>query len=297
MGAVIRGRSNRQMRLLHLLHMVEIAFAKLHGAGNDFVLIEEFGHPDAINYAELAKSIGNRRTAVGFDQLMLVTKNSAATSGFGYLIFNSDGSRAQQCGNGARAVAWWLMRQHGLRAPFELASPAGLVRVSQTANGQIGVSLGKPEFLPAKIPMRAGAPALRYQSHVAGQAIEFSSLSLGNPHATILVPSVANAEVERIGAALQSHSDFPERVNVGFCEVISRNYAKLRVYERGAGETLACGSGACAAAINLIRLGLVERSVTLALPGGELSISWPSDGAEVVLSGPVVHVFDGRLTH
>ncbi len=277
--------------------MLEIAFAKLHGAGNDFALIEQFGLPEALNYADLAQALGNRRTAVGFDQMMLVTRNPTASSGFGYLIFNSDGSRAQQCGNGARAVAWWLIHRHGLRAPFALASPAGLVNVSQTANGQIGVSLGKPEFLPAKIPMRAALPALRYQTNVAGQLLEFSSLSLGNPHATVLVPSVANAEVERIGSALQTHSDFPDRVNVGFCEVVSRSYAKLRVYERGAGETLACGSGACAAAINLIRLDLVERQLTLALPGGELGVSWPTDDADVVLSGPVVHVFDGRLTH
>ena len=276
--------------------MVEIAFAKLHGAGNDFVLIEEFSQTDAINYADLAKAIGNRRTAVGFDQLMLVTKNPASASGFGYLIFNSDGSRAQQCGNGARAVAWWLIHRHGLRAPFELASPAGRVDVSQSQSGVIGVSLGKPEFVPAKIPMRAAAVALQYQTAVTGQIVEFSGLSLGNPHVTILVPSVADAEVERIGSALQHHTDFPERVNVGFCELISRDYAKLRVYERGACETLACGSGACAAAINLIRLGLAERCVTLCLPGGELGVSWPNDDSDVVLSGPVVHVFDGRLT-
>ena len=290
-----------------LLQMVEIAFAKLHGAGNDFVLIEAFSLPESrderhgknesLNYADLAKSLGNRRTGVGFDQLMLVTKNPAAVSGFGYLIFNSDGSRAQQCGNGARAVAWWLIHRHGLIAPFELASPAGLVNVSQTAEGLIGVSLGKPEFNPTRIPMLGHNEALRYQTQVSGQLLEFSALSLGNPHALILVPSVANADVERIGAALQSHGDFPERVNVGFCEVISRTHAKLRVYERGAGETLACGSGACAAAINLMRLGLADRSVTLTLPGGELSVSWPSNDAEVVLRGPVVHVFDGRLTH
>lgn len=277
--------------------MVEIAFAKLHGAGNDFVLIEAFKHSEAINYSELAKAIGNRRTAVGFDQLMLVTKNPASASGFGYLIFNSDGSRAQQCGNGARAVAWWLLHRHDLRAPFELASPAGRVEVSQTLSGEIGVSLGKPEFLPAKIPFLRVAAAFCYQTTVTGQTIEFSSLSLGNPHATILVPSVADAEVERIGSALQHHIDFPERVNVGFCELISRDYAKLRVYERGAGETLACGSGACAAAINLIRLGLSDRNLTLQLPGGELGVSWPNDDSDVVLSGPVVHVFDGRLTH
>ena len=276
--------------------MVEIVFAKLHGAGNDFVLIEAFSHPGSINYADLAQALGNRRTAVGFDQMMVVTKNPAAASGFGYQIFNSDGSSAQQCGNGARAVAWWLIHRHGISAPFELASPAGVVRVSQTSNAEIGVSLGRPEFVPAKIPMLKAA-ALQYQTAVAGQSIEFSALSLGNPHATILVQSVAEADVERIGGALQHHSDFPERVNVGFCEVISRTYAKLRVYERGAGETLACGSGACATAINLMRLGLAERNVTLLLPGGELSVSWPSDEAEVVLRGPVVHVFDGRLTH
>ncbi len=278
------------------LHMVEINFSKLHGAGNDFVLIEDFSVSGAINYADLAQSLANRRTAVGFDQMMVVTKNLGAASGFGYLIFNSDGSRAQQCGNGARAVAWWLMHRLGLSAPFDLASPAGIVKVSLAPSGLIGVSLGKPEFLSAKIPMLAATTALRYQTMVAGQIVEFSALSLGNPHATILVPSVTDAEVERIGYALQSHSDFPERVNVGFCEVVSDGYAKLRVYERGAGETLACGSGACAAAINLIRLGLTKRNITLALPGGELGVSWPNDDADVVLSGPVVHVFDGCLT-
>ncbi len=274
-----------------------IKFAKLHGAGNDFVLIEAFSLNSALDYADLAKSLANRRTAVGFDQMMVVTKNRVAASGFGYLIFNSDGSRAQQCGNGARAVAWWAMQRLGLSAPFDLASPAGIVKVSLSPSGLIGVSLGKPEFLPAKIPMLGSAAALRYQTMIAGEKIEYSALSLGNPHITILVPSVGDAEVERIGFALQSHSDFPERVNVGFCEVISDTFAKLRVYERGAGETLACGSGACAAAINLMRLGLAQRNITLALPGGELGVSWPSDDAEVVLSGPVVHVFDGRLTH
>ncbi len=277
--------------------MAEIKFAKLHGAGNDFVLIEAFSLSDAVDFSALARSLANRRTAVGFDQMMVVTKSSAAASGFGYLIFNSDGSCAQQCGNGARAVAWWLIHRHGLNAPFELASPAGIVKVSQNASGQIGVSLSKPEFLPANIPMRGHAAALRYRTLIAEQVIEFSALSLGNPHATIVVPSVADAEVEHIGRALQSHSDFPERVNVGFCEVVSKTLAKLRVYERGAGETLACGSGACAAAINLIRLGLTERELTLAMPGGELVVSWPSDDADVILSGPVEHVFDGCLMH
>ncbi len=282
------------MLRLHL-SMLEIAFAKLHGAGNDFVLIEDFAQTSAIDFAELAVAMANRHTAVGFDQLMVVSKNASADSGFGYLIFNCDGSTAQQCGNGARAVAWWLMQRHGLNAPFDLASPAGMVRVELSASGQIGVSLGQPEFLPARIPLNRAAPALSYQSDVAGHRLEFCSLSLGNPHATILLPSVADAEVERIGAALQSHSDFPERVNVGFCQVLSRTQAKLRVFERGAGETLACGSGACAAAINLIRLGLSERVVTLQMPGGDLTVSWPDDEGQVILSGPVVHVFDARF--
>ncbi len=280
-----------------LLQMAEIKFSKLHGAGNDFVLIEAFSQSDTVNYAELAQSLANRRMAVGFDQMMVLTNDLAAASGFGYLIFNSDGSCAQQCGNGARAVAWWLIHRRGLSAPFELASPAGIVTVSQSSSGLIGVSLGKPEFLPAKIPLLAASAALRYQTTIAAQTVAFSALSLGNPHATILVPRVADAEVERIGCALQNHRDFPDRVNVGFCEVVSETFVKLRVYERGAGETLACGSGACAAAINLIRLGLAERQITLAMPGGHLAVSWPSDDADVVLSGPVVHVFDGCLTH
>jgi diaminopimelate epimerase len=285
-----------------------LAFAKLHGAGNDFMLVEDFAQPAPLNYRELAKATSDRRTGVGFDQLMVLTKNSQSGSGFGYLIYNRDGTAAQQCGNGARAIAWWLMQRHGLRAPFELIAPAGKVMVSVAPasvsasaaatfapNATIGVSLGKPKFTPDSIPLARPNLALRYQTKVNSAAIEFSCVGLGNPHATIFVPSVATAEVASIGAALQQHADFPERVNVGFCEPISRQRAKLRVFERGTGETLACGSGACAAAVNLIRLGLSDRTVTLELPGGTLEVSWLDDQAEVILRGPVVHVYDASM--
>jgi diaminopimelate epimerase len=276
--------------------MPNLTFAKLHGAGNDFVLIEDFAAPQALNYRAIAKTLSDRHLGVGFDQLMVITKQTNSSSGFGYLIYNADGTAAQQCGNGARAVAWWLIQKHGLRAPFELTAPAGKVLVSLPSKSDlIGVSLGKPRFSPDAIPLARPNQALRYQTSVLGKAFEFSAAGLGNPHATILVPSAANADVEGIGQALQNHPDFPERVNVGFCEVISRTRVKLRVFERGAGETLACGSGACAAAVNLIRLGLADRTLHLQLPGGELEVSWLSDDAEVILRGPVMHVFDAQL--
>lgn len=270
--------------------MKRLHFAKLHGAGNDFVLIEEFSAPCALNYAEIARQWSDRHCGVGFDQLMLVTRR--ADGGFGYRIFNADGSAARQCGNGARAVAWWLIHQRGMSAPFELDSPGGLVRVlASTGNQEIGVSLGRPRLSPKLIPLAKEAQATQYHSVVHGHPVQYAALSMGNPHATLLVENVEHASVHELGSALQNHPDFPEQVNVGFCQPLSRSEANLRVFERGVGETLACGSGACAAAVNLIRLGLCDRTIQLNLPGGTLEVSWPSDDAEVELRGPVEHVF------
>ena len=270
--------------------MSDLRFAKLHGAGNDFVLIEEFATPAQLNYAAIARHWSDRHRGVGFDQLMVLTKHNSGA--FGYRIFNADGSAAGQCGNGARAVAWWLIHQHGLQAPFEMDSPSGVVRVRANESGQeIGITLGKPHLQPAQIPLAKAHLALRYQSDVLGQRVEYAALSMGNPHVTVLVENCDEAPVAELGAALQAHPDFPAQVNVGFCQLMGRSEAKLRVFERGVGETLACGSGACAAAVNLIRLGLADRTMRLHLPGGELVVSWPHDDAEVELRGPVVHVF------
>lgn len=272
--------------------MTLLQFAKLHGAGNDFVLIEEFASPSGLDYCEIAKQWSDRHCGVGFDQLMLVTRDTNGV--YGYRIYNADGSAARQCGNGARAVAWWLINQHGLNPPFVLDSPGGIVSVlAQTPGQAIGISLGKPRLLPSEIPLNKAHEALSYQSLVFGEPYQYAALSMGNPHATLVVEDVERAPVVQLGSALQDHIDFPERVNVGFCQPLSRTEAKLRVFERGVGETLACGSGACAAAVNLIRLGLTDRTVRVHLPGGTLEVSWPHDDAEVELRGPIVHVFSG----
>lgn len=270
--------------------MNALQFAKLHGAGNDFVLIEAFSSPARLNYAEIARQWSDRHRGVGFDQLMLVTRSNEGA--FGYSIYNADGSSARQCGNGARAVAWWLINQHGLSAPFDLDSPGGLVRVlASTGKQEIGISLGRPRLSPKLIPLAKAAQAAQYESVVLGHLVQYAALSMGNPHATLLVENVEHASVHELGSAFQSHPDFPEQVNVGFCQPLSRSEANLRVFERGVGETLACGSGACAAAVNLIRLGLCDRTIQLNLPGGTLEVSWPSEEAEVELRGPVEHVF------
>ena len=270
--------------------MKELCFAKLHGAGNDFVLLEEFAAPAKLDYAVIARAWSDRHRGVGFDQLMLLTQRTKGA--YGYRIYNADGSSAGQCGNGARAVAWWLIHKHGLRTPFDMDSPSGLIRVhAEALAGGIGISLGKPQLQPAQIPLAKEQLSLRYQSLLLGENVEYAALSMGNPHATVLVADCERTPVLELGAAFQTHPDFPAQVNVGFCQPISRSEAKLRVFERGVGETLACGSGACAAAVNLIRLGLADRTVRLHLPGGALEVHWPHDDAEVELRGPVVHVF------
>ncbi len=274
--------------------MPSIAFAKLHGAGNDFVLIDEtkLDPQMQLDYRKLSLRLGDRRRGAGFDQLMVLTQSD---TGFAYLIYNADGTAAQQCGNGARAVVWWLIHRHAFKAPFVVQSPAGEVQASVSSSGLIGVNLGKPRFDPKAIPLARPNISLRYQTKAGETPIEFFTVGMGNPHAVIQVSDAEAAAVNEIGAALQRHPDFPERVNVGFCEVISRRSLKLRVYERGVGETLACGSGACAAAVSMMRAGLCERTVAVDLPGGQLEVDWPSDQAQVTLRGPVIHVFDAEL--
>ncbi len=267
-------------------------FYKLHGAGNDFVLIA----PGSLvaDPAQLAVAMADRHRGVGFDQLMLIERQA---TGFAYYVFNADGSSAQQCGNGARAVAFWLLDQGLADLPLTLQSPAGPVQVRKLGT-ELALSLGRPNFDHAALPFVANgakADAELVQVEALGRHWPLRLLSLGNPHATVLVDDCALAPVLELGRALQQHAQFPERVNVGFVQPINRERAKLRVYERGAGETLACGSGACAAAIQLIRAGLAERTVQLELPGGQLTVNWPDDQAQVELAGPIQLVFRGEF--
>lgn len=271
-------------------------FTKMHGAGNDFVVLDlrdGLPPPDA----RLVAALADRHRGVGCDQILTIEPPRSPGSVAAYRIWNSDGSPSQQCGNGARCVAAWLVRDGAARSDtFDVDSPLSTHAVERIGDDRYAIAMGVPEFVPARIPL-VGFEQVRaeYDADVdEGLRLRFGAVSMGNPHAVIEVPSVDTAPVQHYGPLLQRSRHFPESVNVGFAEVIARDRIRLRVYERGVGETLACGSGACAAAAVLIRRGRVDRDVAVALPGGELHIRWPSDDAAVIMSGPAAFVFEGE---
>ncbi|MEO7252404.1 MAG: diaminopimelate epimerase [Arenimonas sp.] len=269
-------------------------FSKMHGAGNDFVLLDLRAGQIAPD-ADLARAMGDRHTGIGFDQLLSIENSARSDCLARYRIWNSDGSLAQQCGNGARCVAAWLLRDGAAEPPrFRLDSPAGVIDVECLADGRLALDMGRPEFRPVQIPFISNAELPAYELTRDGVALRFGAVSMGNPHAVILVEDVASAAVSTLGPWLQRHASFPEGVNVGFAQILSRGEINLRVYERGAGETLACGSGACAAVAVLVRQGRVDRHVEVHLPGGTLAINWPSDSAAVRMAGPASFVFEGE---
>lgn len=271
-----------------------LRFSKMHGAGNDFVLLDcRDGSP--LPDAALTRAIGNRHTGVGFDQLLTIEKSDVANCVARYRILNSDGSLAQQCGNGARCVAAWIKRADITTASnFTLDSPAGIIEVQCLENGQYSLLMSVPDFMPAKIPFITEKAAPTYRIAIGDEHIELLAVSMGNPHALIQVDDIAGAPVERIGKALQSSSWFPESVNVGFAQILSPAHILLRVFERGAGETLACGSGACAAVAALVSIGKLESNVRVSLPGGDLQIEWTSKEAPIRMTGPAAFVFEGE---
>lgn len=272
-----------------------LRFSKMHGAGNDFVVLDLRGAvapPDA----DLCRALADRHTGVGCDQILTVESTSTPGALVRYRIWNADGSASQQCGNGARCVAAWLVRAGVAGDAFVLESPAGLHAV--TREGDVyRIAMGTPEFAPARIPM-AGVDTSQplYAQPVDGiGALAFGAVSMGNPHAVIEVDDIDAADVARLGRALQASPWFPDSVNVGFAQVLDLDRIRLRVYERGVGETLACGSGACAAVAVLARRGRTGRSVSVSLPGGTLQIDWPDDDATLSMSGPAAFVFEGEF--
>ena len=270
-----------------------LRFTKMHGAGNDFVVLDLRGGRPAPTPA-LARALGDRHTGVGFDQLLTIEDPAQAGALARYRIWNADGSAAQQCGNGARCVAAWLQRDGAASyASFVLEAPPGPVTVQALGEGRYALDLGVPRFEPADLPFRAGAAQDTYRFTVGGQDVAFGIASMGNPHAVIEVPDVAAADVAGLGPALQARDEFPEGVNVGFAQVLAPDRIRLRVFERGAGETLACGSGACAAVAVLARRGRIGRHVFVELPGGTLEITWPGDDSPVTMAGPTAFVFEG----
>ena len=269
-------------------------FAKMHGAGNDFVVIDLRG-ATATGPSRIA-ALGDRHTGIGFDQLLGIDAPADPDAVADYRIWNSDGSPARQCGNGARCIAAWLRREGiatGRR--FRLGSPAGPVDVEVLDDGRHAVSMGRPQFAAANIPVGAAEADGAYAVDLPSGRVRFGAVSMGNPHAVIEVPSAADADVATLAPALQARDEFPDGVNVGFAQVVAPGRIRLRVFERGAGETLACGSGACAAVAVLVRQGRVSRRVAVELPGGTLDIHWPDDDAPVTMAGPATFVFDGEL--
>lgn len=272
-----------------------IKFTKMHGLGNDFVVI------DAINQAvtltpEKIRFMADRHFGIGFDQLLLVEKPVSSNADFKYRIFNADGSEVSQCGNGARCFARFVRDKQLIdKDTVRVDTTAGQLILQYDPNGLITVNMGIPKHQPAEIPLRTTHEALFYQLDIEGKSVRFGAASMGNPHAVIQVDDIDNAPVAELGKILESHVFFPERANIGFMQIIDRQHIKLRVYERGAAETLACGSGACAACVAGIEQQLLAQRVTVDLPGGQLVINWPGRGHPVMMTGPATTVFEGHI--
>jgi diaminopimelate epimerase len=271
---------------------MKLAFTKMNGLGNDFMVVD-WPVDRAPPGPELVRRWSDRRRGVGFDQLLLVVDDRPAGGDVSYRNFNADGSEVEQCGNGVRCLARFLAPRFGKE--LTLVSPAGAVAARVRAPDDVSVNLGVPNFAPAALPFVTERELERYRLEVAGELVEFGAVSMGNPHVVIAVPSVDDAPVERIGAAFQSHASFPRRVNVGFMERSSAERVRLRVYERGVGETLACGTGAAAAVAVGRRWGLLASAVEVELPGGVLRVNWPGPGAPLWQTGPTTAVYEGFL--
>ncbi len=283
---------------------MQFAFLKMHVAGNRIVVVDEREKNRPPPTSEQLIALGDESTGPGFDQLMWVTSTSDPKMAASYRIFNADGSEVEQCGNGVRCVAWMLARESAGRtatspdegpAAFRLDSPAGPIEVRMIADDQVTASMGSPEFLPERIPFVADAPSPRYGLSVDGKSIDVAVLSMGNPHCVIEVDDVATADVDGLGALIESHERFPERCNVGFMALRDRGEMDLRVFERGVGETLACGTGACAAVVAARQLGLVDDKVRVNLPGGQLVVSWRGDADTVWLTGNAEYISEGTI--
>lgn len=270
-------------------------FTKMHGLGNDFIVF------DAINQAvtmtpERVRALADRHFGIGCDQLLLVEAATSAGADFRYRIYNADGGEVSQCGNGARCFMQFV-HEHGLtdKSSVNVETRNGMLTLVREADGQVTVNMGIPRFEPLEIPFDAPARATHYTLDVDGQAVEIGVVSLGNPHAVLRVNDIDSAPVAGLGPLLERHERFPERVNAGFMQIVDDSTIRVRVYERGAGETLACGSGACAAVVTGRLWGQLNDAVKVVLNGGELVVSWAGEGTPVMMTGPATTVFQGQI--
>jgi diaminopimelate epimerase len=267
----------------------------MHGLGNDFVVLEALSKPITLSGGQIQR-IADRRFGVGCDQVLVIEPPRSEDTDFYYRIFNADGGEVEQCGNGARCFLRYV-RERRLTAKNEIrvGTRAGVIVPRLESDGRVTVDMGVPQFEPARIPFDAPARAVSYELSVDGRRVEVSALALGNPHAVQVVPDVERAPVASEGPLIERHPRFPQRVNAGYLQVLDRRHIRLRVYERGAGETLACGSGACAAVVAGITRGLLDRDVTVTTRGGDLGISWAGAGAPVMMTGPAETAFEGEM--
>ncbi|EHZ7350933.1 diaminopimelate epimerase [Vibrio parahaemolyticus] len=271
-------------------------FSKMHGLGNDFMVVDCITQ-NVFFSQDLIRRLADRHTGVGFDQLLVVEAPYDPETDFHYRIFNADGSEVEQCGNGARCFARFV-RLKGLTNKYSISvsTKKGKMILDVEDGGEVTVNMGVPEFEPNKIPFKAKQKEKTYIMRAGDKTLFCGAVSMGNPHVVTVVDDVDTADVDTLGPLLESHERFPERVNAGFMQVVSRDHIRLRVYERGAGETQACGSGACGAVAVGILQGLLDESVKVSLPGGELHISWQGPGKPLFMTGPATHVFDGQLS-
>lgn len=278
-----------------MLRFMELEFTKMHGLGNDFVVF------DGVNQSlqltpEQVRFIADRRFGVGCDQLLLVERPQTDAAEFRYRIYNADGGEVEQCGNGARCFARFVVDKgltQSRSIPVETAG--GLIVLQLEENGDVTVNMGVPRFEPESLPFEADEQALSYGLQTRQGEVQIAAVSMGNPHAVLEVENIDTADVESLGPEIEQHPRFPRRVNVGFMQIVSPSEIRLRVYERGAAETLACGTGACAAVAAGIRQGKLSETVKVSLPGGELVIRWLGENEPLYMTGPATRVFEGKI--
>lgn len=274
---------------------MRVPFTKMQGQGNDFVVFDGVRRRVELT-PERVRAIADRHFGIGCDQVLVVERAAVPENDFRYRIYNADGGEVEQCGNGARCFARFVL-DRGLTQKREIRveTASGVISPRVEASGQVTVDMGAPRFDPREVPFLAPEPALVYPLTVAGVMVEVSVLSMGNPHAVQVVEDAERAPVATQGPLIERHPAFPNRVNAGYMQLVSRDHIRLRVWERGAGETLACGTGACAAVVAGIRRGLLDEEVRVATHGGELMIRWPGGGRPVMMTGDAVRVFDGEI--
>jgi diaminopimelate epimerase len=274
---------------------MRLKFTKMQGVGNDFVVLDAIGQQITLDAAKVRR-LADRHFGVGADQVLVIEAPRSPDTDFYYRVFNADGGEVSQCGNGARCFVRYV-RDKGLTGKREIRveTASGVVVPRMEPDGQVTVDMGAPEFDPARIPFTADKPGLTYSIDVDGQPVEISALSMGNPHAVQVVDDVETAPVLTQGPLIEHHPRFPERVNAGYMQVLSRHHLRLRVYERGSGETLACGTGACAAVVAGILRGHLDSPVRVTTHGGDLTIAWAGERHHVMMTGPAETVFEGEI--